>query len=61
MNAMEKLNQKILETNCRIVAGLDPTIQIVPECLKSVNKPEDQRRSEMRYSEAKALERFCKG
>ena len=61
MNAMEKLNQKILETNCRIVAGLDPTIQIVPECLKSVNKLEDQRRSEMRYSEAKALERFCKG
>ena len=62
MNAMERLNQKIQETNCRIVAGLDPTIQMVPNCLQfSLNNPENQGRSEMRYSEVISLERFCKG
>ena len=45
-NAMERLNQKILEKDSRVVAGLDPSISNIPKgyfsklihfCFKIVN------------------------
>ena len=30
INAMERLNEAILEKNCRIVAGLDPVLNDMP-------------------------------
>ena len=51
MNAMERLNQKIKEKNSRIVAGVDPTLDILPPELKPHSKDA--------ASEAKAIKTFC--
>lgn len=56
MNAMETLNKKIKETDCRIVAGLDPELDILPAFLQGKISAS----SDVKLGEAKVMEDFCK-
>ena len=56
MNAMERLNKAIAETNCRIVAGLDPTVEMLPAYMQGKIAAS----SDKAWEEAKVIEEFCR-
>lgn len=56
MNAMERLNQKMQEKNCRIVAGIDPTLENLPLYYRKMAAGAKS----PKLGEAKALQEFCK-
>ena len=58
-NAIEKLNDCIIEKNSRIVAGLDPTWEIVPKGYYNYNAEESQNGEYDDINRKSFFRKFC--